>query len=123
MRARKLPMGALEDGVMEVLWAGGGWMTPSEVHRVLETDRRLAYTTITTVLYRLWEKGRLERRLDGRAFAYHPTSTRAEWAASRMGEVLAATTDRRDALAHFLSRLDEADRIQLRRMLGGRDER
>jgi len=39
MRTKKLPMGALEDGVMEVLWADGGWMTPGEIHLKLTTGR------------------------------------------------------------------------------------
>lgn len=110
-------MGGLEDAVMDVLWHDTGWMTPGEVHGHLEAERPLAYTTITTVLVRLFEKGRLERRKDGRAFAYHPTSSRAEWTASRMDDALASVGDRRAALTHFLERLDDEDRTQLRRML------
>ena len=123
MRKKKLPMGALEDAIMEVLWVDGGWMMPGEIHARLGADRSLAYTTITTVLVRLGEKGRLERRRDGRAFAYHPTATRAEWAAGRMGDVLTAVGDRAAALALFLDGLGEADRTQLRRMLGDRGKR
>src|SRR5258708_7817287 len=116
MRKKKLPMGGLEDAVMEVLWQDNGWMTPGEIHAELETARPLAYTTVTTVLVRLWEKGRLERRRDGRAFAYHPTSSRAEWAAQRMGKFLVTVSDRKAALSHFLDGLDANDRTQLRRM-------
>lgn len=123
MRQKKLPMGALEEAVMEILWAGGGWTTPGEVHAILERERPLGYTTVTTILVRLWDKGRLERRRDGRAFAYHPTATRAEWAAGRMGEVLTGLGDRTAALAHFVEHLDDAERTQLRRLLAGREKR
>ena len=123
MRKKKLPMGGLEDAVMEVLWAGNVWMIPGEVHRRLETDRPLAYTTVMTILVRLWEKGRLERRRDGQAYAYHPTSSRTEWAASRMEEVLAAVGDRTGALSHFLDNLGEEDRTELRRMLAKKKKR
>ena len=120
MRGKRVPMGALEDAVMEVLWEDGGWLIPAEVHAQLLTQRDLGYTTIMTTLARLYKKGRLERRKDGRAFAYHPTSTRAEWTAARMDDVLGVTNDRRAALAHFLDRLDDADRTQVRRILGER---
>ena|SRR5579863_1144871 len=123
MRKKRLPMGALEGSLMEIMWADGGWMTPREVHSQIEPDRPIGYTTVTTILVRLWEKGRLERRRDGRAFAYHPTATRAEWAASRMGDVLGAVGDRKAALTHFLENLDAADRTQLRRMLSDRSKR
>jgi predicted transcriptional regulator len=112
-----MPMGSLEDAVMEVLWQDTGWMTPGEVLGRLETERPLAITTVTTVLVRLFEKTRLERRKDGRAYAYHPTSSRAEWTASRMDDALDSVGDRRAALTHFLERLDDDDRTQLRRML------
>jgi predicted transcriptional regulator len=116
MRGKRLPMGALEDAVMDVLWDNGGWLIPAEVHALLP-ERDLRYTTVMTTLARLQRKGRLERRKDGRAFAYHPTFTRAEWAASRMDALLNVTDNRPAALANFLERLD-VDRTQLRRLLG-----
>jgi predicted transcriptional regulator len=120
MRGKRQPMGALEEAVMEILWSDGGWLTPAEVHDRLPAERDLRYTTVMTTLARLHTKGRLERQKDGRAFAYHPTSSRAEWAARRMDEVLALTGDRTAALAKFMDRLDDADRTQLRRMLSER---
>jgi len=116
-------MGALEDAVMDVLWEDGGWLICSEVHAKLATGRNLRYTTVMTTLSRLHKKGRLERRKDGRAFAYHPVSTRAEWVATRMDEVLNVTGDHAVTLAHFLDRIGDADRTQLRRILGDRGTR
>jgi predicted transcriptional regulator len=121
MRKKRLPMGALEDAVMDVLWTDSSWMTPGEVHAHLASQRDLAYTTVTTVMVRLFDKGRLERRKDGRAFAYHALSTRTEWAAARMDEVLGAMADRKSTLTLFLDRLDDDDRTQLRRMLIPKD--
>lgn len=115
----KLPMGELEAAVMDVLW-DRGWSTPGEVHEVLSTDRPLAYTTVMTILVRLWQKGRVERERDGRAYAYRPVQSREEHAATRMSELLTATRDRPLALTHFLKALSPDDRAQLRRMLRGR---
>ncbi len=62
----KLGRGELEARVMDVLWDHGAAMTPREVHDLITTSRRpLAYTTVMTILVRLWEKGMLERELVG----------------------------------------------------------
>ncbi len=113
----KLRMGELETAVMDLLWDRGGWLTPGEVHVVLSAERPLAYTTVMTILVRLWRKGRLERQRDGRAYAYRPVMSREEHAAARMGEVLAGLNDRPAALSHFVQALGPADRAQLRRVL------
>jgi predicted transcriptional regulator len=114
------PMGELEGAVMDALWERGGWLTPGEVHAALEQQGyELAYTTVMTVLVRLWQKQRVQRQRDGRAYAYHPVITREQYVAARMEEVLEAARDRSAALSHFLDGLDAADRVQLRRLLRG----
>src|SRR5687768_7266638 len=62
----KLQTGELEAMVMDVLWDRGGWLTPGETHEIISARRTLAYTTVMTILVRLWQKGRLERQRDGR---------------------------------------------------------
>lgn len=113
----KLPMGELEARVMGVLWDRGGWLSPGEVHDVLSEQRPLAYTTVMTILVRLWQKQRLERQRDGRAYVYRPLQSREDYAAMRMSELLVGVHDRPAALARFLETLPATDRDQLRRML------
>jgi predicted transcriptional regulator len=112
----KRSMGQLERAVMDILWDSGGWLTSGEVHTLLK-DPSLAYTTVMTILVRLWRKGRVERQRDGRAYAYHPVVTREQAAAARMDKVLAEARDRAAVLNHFLVGMDPADRAQLRRLL------
>ncbi|MGH9013223.1 MAG: BlaI/MecI/CopY family transcriptional regulator [Acidimicrobiia bacterium] len=115
---KKLGMGELEAKVMDVLWAAeDDWLTPADVHRALSRRRPLAYTTVMTVLVRLNEKGVVNRRRDGRAYAYRPVQTRDEDAAARMREILAAAGDRSAALSRFLASLSPSERAQLRRLL------
>lgn len=116
-------MGELERMVMGVLWDQRGWLTPGEVHKVLSAKRSLAYTTVMTILVRLWQKGRLERQRDGRAFAYRAVQSREEHAANAMAKLLRDVEDRPTALAYFLRSLSAADRAQLRRTLRGQGER
>lgn len=101
---------------MDVLWDQSGWLTPGEVHERLG-DPLLAYTTVMTILVRLWRKGRVERHRDGRAYAYHPLQTREQYVAARMEQVLAQARDRPAVLSHFLDTMDPSDRAQLRRLL------
>jgi predicted transcriptional regulator len=59
--------GTLEREVMDVVWRLG----PATVHDVRATlDRAVAYTTVMTVLDRLYRKGVLERQREGRAYVY-----------------------------------------------------
>ena len=110
-------IGPLEAEVLDVLWDASGWLTPGEVHEVISIRKELAYTTIMTVLSNLCDKGVLERRRDGRAFAYHPVQTREERTASTMTSALRAVENRPVVLTEFVGQLSDADRAQLRRML------
>jgi predicted transcriptional regulator len=112
----KRSMGELERAVMDVLWDQGGSLTPGEVHRHLE-DPSLAYTTVMTILVRLWRKGRVERHRDGRAYAYHPVVSREQYVAARMEELLADTPDRSAVFSHLVEGMNPDDRAQLRRLL------
>lgn len=102
---------------MEVLWEEAAWLAPGEVRTILARERQLAYTTVMTILVRLWRKGLLERRKDGRSFAYHTVHSREEWTAKRMGDLLGVAENRSEALSHFVSAMDTADLAQLRRLL------
>lgn len=113
----KLGMGQLEAQVLDVLWDREAWLTPGEVHAVLTERRDLAYTTVMTILARLWQKGLLERRRDGRAYAYHPVVSREERAASRMADLMAAARGSSAVLSHFVQTLTPEERAQLRRVL------
>ena len=113
-------MGQLEAEVLGVLWDRGGWLTPQEVREGLDHTPPLTYSTVVTILRRLWQKGQIERQRDGKAFAYHATQSREEQMAERMYAMLAAAHDPVAALGHFTAHLSTDERAQLRRMLGHR---
>jgi predicted transcriptional regulator len=117
---RSAGVGPLEHEVLEIMWDWGGWLTPPEVYEIFVARRDLAYTTVMTVMSNLWKKDLLERRRDGRTFAYHPRQSREERAARLMADALAVGKNRPAVLASFLTRLTPAERAQLRRMLGTR---
>jgi predicted transcriptional regulator len=64
----------LERRIMRVLWSEG----PSNVQKVLQGltgEPQLAYTSVQTTLNVLLRKGRVKRRLVGRAFEYSSALT------------------------------------------------
>ena len=109
------PMGALEAEVLGVLWDHDRALTPGEVAEVVGGD--LAYTTIMTILARLWKKGLAERHQVGRAYAYSPTVSEADLAARRMHDTLDRTSDQAAVLSRFVSGLSRADARRLRKLL------
>ena len=119
--AKRLSRGALEAQIMDVLWSTDAPMTPRDVQEAIATPRRsLAYTTVMTILVRLWQKGMLERETAGRADAYRPAADRDEWAAARMQEILEASGDRALTLNRFVDGMSGREAAQLRRMLDDR---
>jgi len=108
-------MGELEADVMSRLWAADGPVTPSEVRAALGSG--LAYTTVMTILGRLWRKGLAQREQRGRAYVYWPTMSEAELTAQRMGAALDRANDRETTLARFVDQLSPKDERDLRLIL------
>jgi predicted transcriptional regulator len=113
-------MGQLESQILDVLWDDGGRLTPSEVGARLHAEQELAYTTVMTVLTRLYEKGVLSRERRGRAWAYQPVLGRAEHTAERMNDILHEGGDQSKALARFVDQMTPAERQRLRKLLDSR---
>lgn len=109
------PVGALEREVLAALWQQEGAATPRQVQEALA--EKLAYTTVMTILTRLWRKGVVERSRHGRAFRYRPLKTEAELAAARMQAALGPEPDRRRVLSHFVDGLSARDERTLRAIL------
>jgi len=108
-------MGSLETAVLAQLWAHPDGATPSEILSDLTID--VAYTTVTTILARLWKKRLVEREARGRTFVYRSLLSESELAARRIESVLEQTHDRRAALSQFVDGLSAKDGRLLRKLL------
>lgn len=120
-------LGELERAVMEQLWDTAAQRSEgASVREVLEglpAERRLAYTTVMTVLDRLSKKGLVTRERDGRAWRYTPAGTRESLTAETMRESLGSATDRRAALLHFLDGATPEELDDLRAALSEVEQR
>jgi predicted transcriptional regulator len=70
-------LGDLQKAVMEIVWELGE-ATVNQVREKLGRRKRLAYTTVLTVMQKLDKAGWLTHREEGRAYVYRPTKTRDE---------------------------------------------
>ena len=70
-RSNSLSLTPLELDIMKVVWRRSP-ITVKDVQAAIHDDRPLAYTTVMTVLYRLYLKGFLSRTLRSKAHYYQP---------------------------------------------------
>lgn len=109
--------GELESAVLAALWAADGPLSAREVQGRLPGD--LAYTTVLTILSRLFDKAVLVRHREGRGYAYAPARDEASHTARRMHSLLVGGADREAVLARFVSELTEQDEHVLQQLLSG----
>jgi predicted transcriptional regulator len=58
--------------IMKVVWSRGH-ATVRDVYEALLEDRKIAYTTVMTMMNVLEKKGHLRKKAEGRSFLYRPT--------------------------------------------------
>ncbi|GJM36704.1 MAG: penicillinase repressor [Acidimicrobiales bacterium] len=114
------PMGSLEAAVLDVLWSIDDPLKPGDVLDRLDIDPPVAYSTVLTILRRLWKKRLVTRTKVGKAYLYRPTRSREEQVADAMAEAFAAATDPSVALGHFVEHLSPDQTTALKRLLGRR---
>jgi predicted transcriptional regulator len=109
----------LEADIMEVVWSKG-WelFSVADVHRELERNRDIAYTTVMTTVSRLHDKELLNRERDGRRYVYRPRLSREAFLREMTREVLHSLSDvgREEAVAYLVERVSEADTEELARL-------
>jgi predicted transcriptional regulator len=110
-RPKQLSLGPLETEILNIVWELG-CATVKDVHeRILaDPDRELAYTSVTTVLRRLTQKGWLTCEKQERAFSWQALISREEAqvikAHDQLNQFLAVGNP--DVVAAFADSLDAA---------------
>jgi predicted transcriptional regulator len=79
-------LGELELEILDILWEKSV-VTVKDIHETLLRKRDIAYTTVMTVMSRLFDKGILERSQTGRTYVYKPQFTRDQIAHNLMNRV------------------------------------
>jgi predicted transcriptional regulator len=113
---KQLSLGPLEAEVLNLVWELGS-ATVKEIHdRILaDPNRELAYTSVTTVLRRLTQKGWLACDRDDRAFRWRPLVSRQEASVLQAHDQLRRflAVGNPDVIAAFADDLDRASAEKL----------
>jgi BlaI family penicillinase repressor len=100
-------LGVLQRAVMEIVWRRG----EASVHDVLKElgpRKKLAYTTVLTVMQKLEKAGWLAHRNEGKSYIYTPTASREEAGAGSVRGFLKRVFEG-DAVAMFQHLIRESD--------------
>jgi predicted transcriptional regulator len=108
-------LGELELQLLRAVWRSDNGVTPAEALDAV--DGSVAYTTVLTVLTRLWQKDLLVRSREGKAHRYSAVLTEADWVASRMRAALDVASDHELAMSRFVGSLNARDTAALRSLL------
>jgi len=114
---RPLPnVGPRESSIMRVLWAHPeDYLSVRDVSEALDAD--IAYTTVMTLLSRLYDKGLVGRRRQGRGYAYRPRVSQSQYQARVMSTALRRDVDVPEVLFHFVGDLTPKEQATLRGLL------
>ena len=102
--------------MLAALWASPEPLTAGDVQATV--DGALAYTTVTTILTRLHQKGAVDRAKVGRAFAYRPIVAESAIAAEKVRRLLDRGQDRGAVLQGLIDGLSGDEEQALRDLLG-----
>jgi predicted transcriptional regulator len=109
-----------ELAIMHVVWERGE-ATVRDVHEALGRQRKVAYTTVMTLMNILATKGHLVRRQDDRAYVYSPARPRQQV----VGRLVRDFVDRvfsgsaQPLLLHLVTheKLTPSERAELKRLI------
>lgn len=115
-RPKQLSLGPLEAEILNIIWELRS-ATVKDIHdRILaDPNRELAYTSVTTVLRRLTDKGWLICDKKGKAFYWRPLLTKQQAQVIKAHEQLQQflAVGNPDVVAAFADSLDEAASDQI----------
>ena len=88
MAPRESDLGTAELEVLKALWERRRATVRQVLNQLHEQGRRVAYTTVLTVLTRLEQKGVVKSDKSGMAYVYRPMLTRATVTKSRLRSLI-----------------------------------
>lgn len=102
-------MGKLESSVMEIIWQKNNPVSVREITVQLQKKRKIAYTTVMTIMGRLFEKGILKRKEVGKAYTYQPAYSKDRFLTRVSRQIIKnfISSFGDIAIAHFVSELEK----------------
>lgn len=115
-------LGELESEVMEVIWQSPNPVSVRDITEVFKRKRKIAYTTVMTIMNRLVDKGLLSRKQEGRAYLYKSAVSKDKFLIRISRQIIKnfVLSFGDTAVAHFaeeVGKLSSAKRAELRKLL------
>jgi predicted transcriptional regulator len=109
-------LGDLQLRIMQVLWSERR-ASVAKVHEAVAGERKLAYTTVATMLRKMESRGLVRHQLDGRTFIYEPVVEEEAVSRGMAGHLLDRLFEGNLAdMVHHLLSTREVSRAELARI-------
>ncbi len=101
-------LGPLEQEIMNCVWRSKE-VSVKDVHSCLKKSRKIAYTTVMTIMTRLTKKGFLTRKKVGKAYLYTPKNTKEKVAKGMVKRIIDSLVNQygTDAVTAFTDELEK----------------
>lgn len=112
-------LGKLEKEAMEIIWQKKEPVTVRFVFETLSEKRKVAYTTIMTIMSRLAEKGVLQRVELGKAYVYQPKFSKDKFLSKVTKQIIKnfVSSFGEIAVAHFAQELEKIPANKKKKLL------
>ncbi len=101
-------LGELESDVMEIIWQSKGPISVRTVTQNLLKKRKIAYTTVMTIMGRLVDKDLLKRKESSKAYIYQPVYSKDRFLTRVSRQIIKnfIASFGEAAVAHFAEEVD-----------------
>lgn len=116
-KGMKKVLGDLEAEIMEIIWLSD-YISVRDVFEQLKEKRKIAYTTVMTVMTRLSDKGLLKKKKDGNAFLYKAVYSREMFTQSTVSKIIKGVFEdlSAPAMAGFVDSIGEEEAEKIREL-------
>lgn len=110
--------GELELQVMDILWQSEK-SSISNVYKDINKRRTIAYTTIATILQRLYDKGLVDRKAESNHYIYVPKLSKKDYSAKLVKNFISKLVNNFGdiALVHFVEEAKKIDKRKLKNII------
>lgn len=112
-------LGKLESEIMEIVWQSQSPISVRSVTEILHQQRKIAYTTVMTIMGRLTEKGLLKRNKSGKAYVYQPSYSKDKFLTRASRQIIKnfVLNFGQVAIAHFAQEIEKIPADKRRKLL------
>lgn len=104
---------------MEIIWLSNTSVSVKNVYEKIRKKRKIAYTTIMTIMSRLTTKGLLKRKCGGKAYLYEQNYSKDKFLANASQQIIRnfVSSFGDGAVAHFAQEIEKIPKEKRKKLL------